>query len=662
MLGSKIFLSIFRLLVCAGLIWSAVAQTVESIPFRALLKANNSVPQNSLPASGAVTIWVRVVRNSSGKTISASVDVSVQYSIRFPHGIRGLKVYRGMGATAGSSPELVLDTKLVPYEVLSGGNGYFELRALRLLPPQADRLLASPGSFNLSLETAEAGQLEAKTDAALEGPLVAADQVVLLTRLEPTSSGVPGIAVTGIGAVHLIATRDRRGQLTSAEILLDIDTDGLPGGSSIDSLQLLLDGGTSILVDRSSQFFAAPFPIQPDDAGRIRYRLEVAVAQASANLVTALLRAPTTVSLNVNTRDQPGLRGRLHGTDRARFFVPSSANPAPDTFSLNLHSLRDQTGKAIAALAIYDAGREPNNIVVTGVGEVRLFKSPAQLGFPPYNTVNLRTEAELASLNALLATPETFSVAFNSLSPVRLAASSPPPVAQSVISGIWDPQYLAVAPGGLFTVFGRNLTSVGGDLAGLLGNRIPTTLNGTSVLMADRLVPILDVRPDHVIAQVPADMPIGLQPVVVRTPKGDSAAIQAVVVATAPAVFFSATTREGPVAAVYKNNGSEVSRENPARPNDVLLFFSTGFGSRTTPAMVTGITAPESPLMRTPNPTVLIGDRRAAVLYSVLAPGLVGIVQTAVRMPQSAGSGNIPLVVSLGDVRANAVILFAALR
>ena len=661
-MGNKFFLSIFRLIVCAGLALGAVGQTVESIPFRALLKANTSVPQNSLPASGTVTIWVRVVRNSSGKTISASVDVSVQYSIRFPHGIRGLKLYRGMGAGAGTGAELVLDTKLVPFEVLSGGNWYFEFRALPLLPAQADRLMASPGSFNLSLETAEAGQLEAKTDAALEGPLVAADQVVLLTRLEPAGSAVPGMAATGIGAVHLIATRDRRGRLTSAEILLDINADGLPGGSSINSLQLLLDGGTSILVDRHSQYFAARFPIQVDEAGRIRYRLEVEVAQASANIVTALLRAPTTVSLSVNTRDAGDLRGRMHGTDRARFIVPSSANPAAEICSLNLHSLRDQTGKAIAALAIYDAGREPNSIVVTGVDEVRLFKSPAQPGFPPYNTVNLRTEAELASLNALLEAPETFSVAFNSLGPMRLAANSGPPVAQSVISAVWDPQHRTIAPGGLFTVFGRNLTSVGGDLAGLLGNWIPTSLNGTSVLMAGRLVPILDVRPDHVIAQVPADMPVGSQPVVVRTPKGDSAAIPAVVLAAAPAVFFSSTTREGPVAAVYKNNGTAVSMENPARPNDLLLFFSTGFGPRTTPAMVSGITATESPLMRTPNPTVLIGGRPAAVLYSVLAPGLVGIVQTAVRMPQSAGSGNIPLVVSLGDVRANAVILFAALR
>ena len=115
-------------------------------------------------------------------------------------------------------------------------------------------------------------------------------------------------------------------------------------------------------------------------------------------------------------------------------------------------------------------------------------------------------------------------------------------------------------------------------------------------------------------------------------------------------------------AAVYKANGTEVSLENPARPNEVLLLYSTGFGSSTIPALATGTSAPASALVRTRNPTVTIGGRPATVLYSVLAPGLVGIVQTAVRMPQSAGAGNLAIVVQLGEIRANAVILFAALR
>jgi uncharacterized protein (TIGR03437 family) len=180
--------------------------------------------------------------------------------------------------------------------------------------------------------------------------------------------------------------------------------------------------------------------------------------------------------------------------------------------------------------------------------------------------------------------------------------------------------------------------------------------------MAGRAVPIIDVRPDHVIAQVPTDMPPGPQPVIVRTSSGESAAVIAPVTPTAPAVFFSATTPQGNVAAVFKANGSEVSMQNPARPGDVLLFFSSGFGPRTAPALATGVTAPHDPLVRTAIPTVAIGGRPAEVLYSVLAPGLVGIVQTAVRMPQSAGSGNIPFAVSLGPDRSNPVIIFAAIR
>ncbi len=659
--------------MCLGFTFNAVsqtvvAQTVETVPFRVRLTPNQGVPPSRLPADGTVTMWVRVVRDAAGKAVSASADLSVQYSITFAHGTRTLKLYRG---TAPNLAELFVDTGVLPRDVLSGGTWYFERKALPLLPRQAELLLANPGTFylslELSLETGGQGQPESKPDGALEGPLVPADQVVLLARLAGTNPVPPvpaGVAATGVGAVHLIACRDRRGQLTSAEVLLDIDSDGLPGDTLITSLQLLADSGDSIRVDRSSQYFETGFPVQTESNGRIRYRLEVQVNQTTANIVTAMLRAPATLSLIVNTRDQPngGLRGRLHGTGRVNFVVPSPTGLAIDTLSLSLHSLRDQTGKAIAALAIFDPGQERNTVFVEGLDRARLFESPLVRDMPPYNTVNFRTAADLASVNALLVAPETFRVTFNAMSPVRLAPSTGPPVAQSVISAVWDPQHRPIAPGGLFTVFGRNLTSVAGDLAGLLGNRIPTALNGTSILMAGRAVPILDVQADHIIAQVPVDMPIGWQTLMVRTPNGDSAVIPAIVTATAPAVFFSSSTAQGHVAAVYKANGTVVSMENPARPNDVLLFFSSGFGARTTPAMVTGTTAPESPFQRTVNPMVSIGGRPAAVLYSVLAPSLVGIVQTAVRMPQSAGSGNIPLVVNVGGVLANPVILFAALR
>ena len=621
-LGNKIFLSICRLLVCAGLTLGAIAQTVESIPFRALLTPRNVVPAVALQASGVATVWLRIVRDATGTVASASLDVSVSYQFPGSVTVTGLKFYRGVTGTAG---ELALDTGFTPTTDPGGRAGLHQ----RLAIPQGQLgiLMVNPRSIYVSVETA------AFPGGALRGQLESPDQAVLLTRLESTSS-----PLTATGAIQLLATRDLRGRLTSAQLTFHITPPKYPTSS----VRLRWGNNTLDLA-----LLPAPFAD----------RKELPINQVNADLVTALLRSPAQVSLAMTTQEPADtLSGQLHGTDRLDFFPQK---PLFEALRLSLHTLRDQSGRVVVAHAILDPppGKGLSGATITGKGGQIVFGSAFAQSYP-FTSLNISEPEPLAALQELLQTPQDFAVDGTA----RLAPATGQPVAQSVISAVWDPQHRAIAPGGLFTVFGRNLTSVGGDLAGLLGNRIPTSLNGTSVLMAGRLVPILDVRADHVIAQVPADMPAGSQPVVVRTPTGDSAAIPAVVVATAPAVFFSSSTPEGHVAAIHKANGTEVSKENPARPNDVLLFFSTGFGPRTTPAMVAGITAPESPLMRTPNPTVLIGGRPAVVLYSVMAPGLVGIVQTAVRMPQSAGTGNIPLAVSLGTVRANPVILFAALR
>ena len=625
-LGNKNFLSIARLLVCASLTMGAVAQTVESIPFRALLSPRNVVPPVTLQASGIATIWLRVVRDASGAVASASVDLSVSYQFPGSVTITGLKLYRGAPGTVG---ELALDTGLSASVDPSGRAGLHQ--RISLPNSQLGNLLPNPRAIYVSLETA------ALPGGALRGQIESPDQAILLTRLESTAS-----PSTGTGAIQLLATRDPRGRLTSAQLTFHISLPQLPEASLVTGVQLKWGAHALDLA-----LLPAPFAD----------RKELPINQANADLVTALLRSPAQVTLSIGTQEPAGtLSGQLHGTDRINFHPQK---PLSEALRLSLHTLRDQSGRIVLAHVILDPPPRPGLIgaTVTGPGGRPVFASTFAPS-SPFTSLNISEPEALAALNDLVQMPEEFVVD----DVARLAPRIGPPVAQSIISAVWDPQHRPIAPGGLFTVFGRHLTSVAGDLAGLLGNRLPTALNGTSILMAGRAVPILDVRAGHVIAQVPADMPAGSQPVIVRTPYGDSAAIPALVSSAAPAVFFSSVTAQGHLAAVLKANGTAVSMENPARPNELLLFFSSGFGSRTTPPMVTGTTAPESPLSRTPIPSVSIGGRAAQVLYSVLAPGLVGIVQTAVRMPQAAGSGNIPLVVSLGDVRANAVILFAALR
>ena len=56
------------------------AQTVETIPFRAVLSARNeTTPVVDSTATGAANIFLHVVRDGSGKIVSGSVDFTVSY-------------------------------------------------------------------------------------------------------------------------------------------------------------------------------------------------------------------------------------------------------------------------------------------------------------------------------------------------------------------------------------------------------------------------------------------------------------------------------------------------------------------------------------------------------------------------------------------------------
>ncbi len=624
--GSKIIVvgSFFGLTLCGH------AQQIESKPFRALLSPRNQVPPVTLQATGAATVWLRLVSDHSGVPVSASVHLNLRYQFPGSTTITGIRFHRGAPGTVG---EPIFNSSFSGFTDSTGRAGL----ARRLAVPLdvAQSLLANPGLIHLSVETT------AFPSGALRGPLGVADEAVLLTRLQADDSSE--IALAGL---HLLATRDPRGRLTSAELSLQIST---PIGSV--DVEITPSGNPSLKFENLSAVGDA-FPSV----------IELPINQTNADLVTSLLRTPDRVRLSVTDRQSAKrISGQLHGTDRVVFYP--TLMPSSGVSMLRLHTLRDSSGQAIAARALIDAPPDSGatQVVLTGKGGQPIFDRPLVPGRALPSALIIGSES-LAGLNDLLLNPENGIISVPGLGTAALAGRSRPPLAQSVISAVWAPQHRILAPGGLFTVFGRDLTKVSGDLAGLLGNRIPTALNGTSVLMAGRAVPLLDVRADRIIAQVPTDLPVGQRSVVVRNPNGESAAIQTTIAAAAPAVFFGAETAEGHVAVVYKANGTEVSMGNPARPNDILLFFCTGFGSRTMPALASGTTAPESPLVRMPNPIVTIGGRSATVLYSVLAPGLVGIVQTAVRMPQNAGSGNLPLAVRVGEVSANPVILFGAIR
>jgi uncharacterized protein (TIGR03437 family) len=123
----------------------------------------------------------------------------------------------------------------------------------------------------------------------------------------------------------------------------------------------------------------------------------------------------------------------------------------------------------------------------------------------------------------------------------------------------------------------------------------------------------------------------------------------------APALFFDAN------GGIFQKNSdfSIVSASNRARAGDIVLAYSTGLGV-TSPALQSGQITPApgatNTYYNTGSPvTVTVGGREARVIYSLASPGFAGLYQTAFEIPAGAGTGNTPVVLSIGGVRSNSV-------
>ena len=117
---------------------------------------------------------------------------------------------------------------------------------------------------------------------------------------------------------------------------------------------------------------------------------------------------------------------------------------------------------------------------------------------------------------------------------------------------------------------------------------------------------------------------------------------------TAPGVF----TTDGIYGAIQ--HGLDYGLVTPAAPaekGEIVTIYATGLG-RVTPAVLSGIPAPHTPLsFTTGSISVMIGGQSAQILYSGLTPGSVGLYQINVRVPENISSGDQNVVVSFPPVQ-----------
>lgn len=219
--------------------------------------------------------------------------------------------------------------------------------------------------------------------------------------------------------------------------------------------------------------------------------------------------------------------------------------------------------------------------------------------------------------------------------------------------------FTSVAPGSWMEIYGANLAAVAGDwsAADFTGNVAPTVLNGVSVTIGGQPAFVSYTSPGQVNVQVPTVSP-GILGLVLTNSRGSTQAYSVTVAAARPGLlapgsfivaglqYVAAQHTDFSFALPAGTLPGVVTR--PARPGETLILYGIGFGP-VTPAtppgrISTGLTQLVS------NVQVQIGGVPALVTYAGSAPGLVGVYQFNVVVPNITASSFAPVLFTTDGV------------
>ncbi len=255
-----------------------------------------------------------------------------------------------------------------------------------------------------------------------------------------------------------------------------------------------------------------------------------------------------------------------------------------------------------------------------------------------------RTVAPLANQAAIA----NLTVSGVTILPWNYDAAVAPPNITSVVNA--GDSGTDIAPGGLISVYGTQLSPVNMATSEI---PLPTALANSCLSVNGLPVPILYVSPSQVNAQMPYQA-IGDVTLILRTPGGQSDNYNLVIQPNAPSIFLASVGQDTNIPTVVRNDDNELV--TPSHPihrdsNTALVIYLTGLGP-TSPAVATGQPGPSNPLAVSQfQPTVTLGGVDLPVLFSGLAPGMVGVDQINVSVPFTVPDGmSVPLVISQGPV------------
>jgi uncharacterized protein (TIGR03437 family) len=243
---------------------------------------------------------------------------------------------------------------------------------------------------------------------------------------------------------------------------------------------------------------------------------------------------------------------------------------------------------------------------------------------------------------------------------VQPAASAEAPAPAAALNSANVSGSAEISPGSWVTIFGDRLANGTSSANGTF----PPSLVGTAVMIGSTALPLDYVSPTQVNALLPYSLtPNTIVSLAVQRSGTISVPIDVTIADVGPAIFTTSGDGTGQGAVVVASSGvlaapvGAFPGSQPVARGDFLAIYCTGLGAvNNTPA--DGAPAPSSPPLATTlaNPSVTIGGMPAVVSYSGLAPGLVGLYQVNVQVPNNTPTGNaVNLSITVGSLTSNTV-------
>jgi uncharacterized protein (TIGR03118 family) len=215
---------------------------------------------------------------------------------------------------------------------------------------------------------------------------------------------------------------------------------------------------------------------------------------------------------------------------------------------------------------------------------------------------------------------------------------------QDAVNGATGP----IAPGEVLALTGIGIgprPSVSSTSLGTTGSAA-TTLGTTSVTINGTPAPILYTHADQTNVIAPWGLTGTTASIVVTTGTTTSQTLQVPLAPTAPGLFLLNGQTYS-----YNQDGTLNSTSNAAAAGSVVVMYATGLGVTDPPAQ-DGLRSSPLVLAETvATVTATVGGKAATVIYAGSAPGQLSCInQVEVVVPAGAGTGGVPVIVTVGGV------------